>query len=330
MEDKSKENKGETVIFIVITIIYFIGVVYEISYILNMFYIPLCIISFILIKIKYNALFKEVKDYEYYRDIDFKKISATASGIILGTEKVNVNTVITAIYELAEKKVVSLKFKENRNYLKLEEHKKENIKKLLPYEKEIIKFIFEGIEDTKEYCLEEILDSAKNNANQNYILKNIEKEIKNYINEKYFLIDLRFLKGMTFAKAMLVGIIPLFIFGTFSSLLSIFILDEIIAKISVVQWIMIVILFIAYMKTKFIKLEYHEEAKKLYGLYQYMSDYSLLHEQEVKFYQLYNSYYVYAMGMGLADKFEDELGQDELNNEVRTALQFYLQNRRKI
>ena len=36
------------------------------------------------------------------------------------------------------------------------------------------------------------------------------------------------------------------------------------------------------------------------------------------------------MGLGLADKFEKELGQDTLNNEVRTALQFYLQNRRNI
>ena len=45
---------------------------------------------------------------------------------------------------------------------------------------------------------------------------------------------------------------------------------------------------------------------------------------------MYNTYYLYAMGLGLADKFENELGQEVLNNEVRTALQFYLQNREDI
>lgn len=134
---------------------------------LNMFYIPACIISFVLIKVKYNAQLKEVKDYEYYRDIDFKKINAVSSGILLGLEKVNVNTVITAIYELAEKKIVSIKYKEGKNYLKLEEHKKENINKLLTYEKEILKFIFEDIEDEKEYSLEEILENTRNNATNN-------------------------------------------------------------------------------------------------------------------------------------------------------------------
>ena len=77
------------------------------------------------------------------------------------------------------------------------------------------------------------------------------------------MVDLSFLPNMAFAKAMLAEIIPLFIFGTFFSFLSIFILDEIIAKISAVQGIIIFILFISYIRTKFIKREYHEEVEKI-------------------------------------------------------------------
>ncbi len=282
---------------------------------------------------KYNDSFKDIQEYDYYRDTDFEKISAVASGILIHTEKPNINTIITAIYELSEKEIIKIQWKEQKNFLILKEHDKAKLDTLLPYEKSIVHFIFRSIEDTNEYCLEDILKETEENSTKNYILKDIEKEIKYYINEKYFSNIADYLKKapiMSWLKlgSMLCTII--FSLGWPFVLLSFFTLNNPLSIILIIEYLINLIIVFYYSRLRFIKPTYKEELYKLYGLYSYMSDYSLLHEQEIRFYQLYNSYYVYAMGLGLADKFEKELGQDTLNNEVRTALQFYLQNRRNI
>ena len=326
------KQKNIYIILIIIVVIHFIIFATEHIYILlflNPIYIIWNVISLIYVTQNYKNSFKNIKEYEYYRNIDFKKISAVASGILMHTENTNVNTIITAIYELSEKKIIRIEWKEQKNFLKLEEHNKEKINKLLSYEKSIIRFIFENLEDTKEYSLEDILKEAEENSTKNYILKSIEKEIKNYINKTYLSkIEENlnsYLEMIGYILCILVTILewPIALVATFN-------ITDSICLVLVIEYLINLSIFIYYIKTKFLKPEYKEEFQKLYGLYSYMSDYSLLHEQEIKFYQLYNSYYVYAMGLGLADKFEKELGQATLNNEVRTALQFYKQNRRNI
>lgn len=351
-KDEEKRRKITWITFAILAIIYLIFVIFEMealspktneyrhintdSYLLviiNIIFIIFCLFSMIYIKIKYEKSLKVVQEYEYYRDIDFKKVNATISGILLNTEKININTIITAIFELSEKKIIKIKLKEGKNHITLREHNKEKIARLLPYEKKIIYFIFESNEDIKEYCLENILAEAKRDATKTYILKDIEQEIKKYANKKCYETFGNYITEPTIPLicticSMLCTII--FILGILPCIMGLANQIETKITILIVEYIVNLGLFIYLCKGKFLKQEYLEEVQKLAGLYKYMSDYTLLHEQELKFYQLYNTYYLYAMGLGLADKFENELGQGALNNDVRTALQFYIQNREEI
>lgn len=302
---------------------------------INALLIVLFVLSLFYINKTYKDKFKEVKEYEYYRNLDIKNISAVASGILTKKLKIDINTIITAIYELSEKNIIDIRWENGKNFLKLKEHNKDEINKLLSYEKSIIKFIFDNIKDTKEYCLEDILKEIQNNATKRYILKEIEKEIKNYIDKKYYYNIVDYLSNQD--KMFLAKIAPLLciIVSVFGALPAITIFITIgfsywFTNIVLVEYLINFLLVIYYCKKKFINSKYHDEVQKLHGLYAYMSDYSLLKEQELKFYQLYNTYYVYAMGLGLADKFEKELNQQELDNNVRTAIQFYMQNKEEL
>lgn len=350
MKNKEKIEKDSPLPFIIFLIIYIIMIImimdgitegnetlfmFILMVIINMLTIILSSLSFWYINKKYKDKFKEVREYEYYRNLDIKNITAVASGILTKKVKIDINTVITAIYELSEKNIIDIRWENGKNFLKLKEHNKDEINKLLSYEKSIIKFIFDNIKDTKEYCLEDILKEIQNNATKRYILKEIEKEIKNYIDKKYYYNIVDYLSNQD--KMFLAKIAPLLciIVSVFGALPAITIFITIgfsywFTNIVLVEYLINFLLVIYYCKKKFINSKYHDEVQKLHGLYAYMSDYSLLKEQELKFYQLYNTYYVYAMGLGLADKFEKELNQQELDNNVRTAIQFYMQNKEEL
>lgn len=131
---------------------------------INALLIVLFVLSLFYINKTYKDKFKEVKEYEYYRNLDIKNISAVASGILTKKLKIDINTIITAIYELSEKNIIEIKWEDGKNTLKLKEHNKTQIDQLLSYEKSIIKFIFESPKDTKEYCIEDILKEVENDA----------------------------------------------------------------------------------------------------------------------------------------------------------------------
>jgi len=282
--------------------------------------------------IKYNKELKEVQEYNYYRELKFKHVNATISGVLLKKTNVNINTILTAIYELSEKNILDIQWKENKNYITLKSHNKEEIKKLLPYQRKIVYYIFNDIDDNETYCLEEILKETKENAKKAYIIEDIEKDIKIFIKEKYYTNYLEYLKKES--KMIYMGsslYIPVFIFGGIYLIISLLTKENIVnSTVHFISVILSMMMFIYTLKGNFIKNTYFEEVKKLKGLYNYMSDYTLLKQEESKFYQLYDEYYVYAIGLGLADKFEKELGQVELNNKARKAIQFYFQNKEDI
>ena len=249
---KKDETRKIYIAFTILTALYFIIMISEQWYIfpfLNVIYIVWAAISIVYMKKKYDNSFKDIKEYEYYRDIDFKKISAVVSGILMHTEKVNVNTIITAIYELAEKNIIKIEWKEQKNFLRLEEHNKEEINNLLSYEKSIIKFIFKSPEDTNEYCLEDILKEAKEDSTKNYILKDIEKEIKNYINKKYTFNTTDYLNeihNMSWAKIGSMLCVIILIFGLPQLLFGIFSIKDPMALTVVIEYLINLPIFIYY------------------------------------------------------------------------------------
>ncbi len=297
----------------------------------NIFCTVISMLSILCVRIKYKTSLRVVKKYDYYRDTNFKYINAVASGILTKKVKIDVNTIITAIYELATKNVVEITWKEQKNFIKLLEHDKEKIKTLLPYERSIIYFIFKGPDDAIEYALEDVFKDISKDATKNYALKAIEKDIASYISTFYSKFETYAESHhMNWAKITVIPPIIIFVLGIPLFIVSLFVVFRFPYNLLFIEYIVNFIVMICYLKIRFLKFEYQDEVQKLNGLYTYLSDISELNRQELKFYQLYNSYYLYAMGLGLADKFEKELEQDKLNNEVRVALQFYLQNRRDI
>lgn len=341
-----KENSLVYTIFGITLIIYFIliinimdgvgdGILLLFIMIVNFIITTTCIVSLIFINKKYKDKFKEVKDYDYYRSLDIKDISAVASGILTKKVKIDINTVITAIYELSEKNIIEIKYKDKKNRLLLKEHDKNKINKLLPYEQSIIKFVFDSPNDTDYYCLEDILKEIEEDATKRYIVKEIEKEIEKYINKKYYNICEEYTMNQEknfFAKLSILLTIIIAIFSALPTLACLVTIrfSNLFINLFYIEYIINFIVVVYYCKLKFVNSKYHDEVKKIYGLYAYMSDYSLLKSQELKFYQLYNKYYVYAMGLGLADKFEKEFNQPVLDNDVRTALKFYMQNKEEL
>jgi len=298
-------------------------------YLINLFTIISSFISIIVTKSNYNKILKEkeIKEYEYYRNLDFKNISPTISGILLKKEKPNINTIITTIFELCEKNIVNIEVKNTKNYITLKEHRTEEIDKLLEYEKKILYLIFDNQQDTKEYCLNDIIISVKKDATTRYAFKKIEKEIKQYINKKFYSKFSDYIENMN--SLIILNLSPLafisLVLGWFPLIFALAYTP--VLYILLIEYIIIIFLSIYYMKAKFLRKKYYEEIKKLNGLYTYMTDFTLLNEKELKFYQLYDKYYLYAMGLGLANKFENELNQNILNNNVRLAFQFYIQNK---
>ncbi len=339
-----KENSLVYKVYAIITVIYFILIIntmdgakyaFPIIIILNLLIMISCISSFIFINKKYRDKFKEVKEYDYYRNLDIKNITAVASGILTKKTKIDINAIITVIYEMAEKNIIEIKYRDKKNFLSLKQHNKDIIDDLLNYEKSIIKFIFDSPEDTNKYCLEDILKELEINATKRYIVKDIEREIKDYINKKYYYNIVDYMKNQENLFFVKLSTMLCTIVTVFSALLAVIFLFAIrFANLFIILfyigYIANLISLVYYCKVKFIKSQYHSEVQKIYGLYAYMSDYSLLKTQELKFYHLYNKYYVYAMGLGLADEFEKEFNQPTLDNNVRTALQFYVQNKEEL
>lgn len=74
-------------------------------------------------------------------------------------------------------------------------------------------------------------------------------------------------------------------------------------------------------KKKWLKPEYLEEVNKLYGLYNYLKDYSDINKKEIKYVKLYEKFFLYAVGMGLEDKFENEFKQGSIDTDSISSIE---------
>lgn len=90
-----------------------------------------------------------------------------------------------------------------------------------------------------------------------------------------------------------------------------------ITKLSYFNLLLYVILlatFIYAIKAKVLKPNYYERANKVYGLCNYLKEYSLISSKELKYAKLYEKFYVYAVSLGIAKEFEQEFKQEIVDN----------------
>jgi uncharacterized membrane protein len=146
------------------------------------------------------------------------------------------------------------------------------------------------------------------------ICNNVEVDISKFYN--YFLTAINFREkivwGMFFDNVF---------FGILSVILTIIHASFWNSFLIIILYIIMLVLIIYMGKKKWLKPEYLEEVNKLYGLYNYLKDYSDINKKEIKYVKLYEKFFLYAVGMGLEDKFENEFKQGSIDTDSISSIE---------
>lgn len=286
----------------------------------------------IILKIVENKRYKETLnmklDYDYWRDVKFKDISPVEAGKLLGVEDIGINTFIVILFELEKKGILNIDYVDGKYFINLESTNLDDINNLPYYERSIVKLLFSGINDKSKLEINKVIEMIKNEPEKKVYLDNIYKKIKNNIDIKYYTNYMN--RMMENSEKYFINLIfhNNLIMNIFISIMYLCMLVPVgsVLSIPVAILSLIQVLLVIYINNaKYLKEEYVEEVRKLNGLYNYINDFSNIKEKEIKYYELYQEYFLYAVSMGIADKFEIELGYDKLANDIKTNVKFLLE-----
>jgi len=278
---------------------------------------------------KYIDSINDKNEYDYWRDINFKNITPVEAGKLLGTEKIGINTFVTILFELGKKQIFNIEAKADKFYISLKNNNIEEINKLPYYEKSIVKLLFKGTADKSKIEINEIISMIKNQPDKKVFVDNVYKHIEKDIKDKYYTNYLKrvskdsknYLAILIASNILLMNSFIGFIYiaWLFSSF-SVVIIPNILVT-AIVTMLQVIVTSNIY-KYGYIKSKYINELRKLKGLYNYINDFSNIKEKELKYYQLYEEYFLYAVSMGIADKFEVDLDYDERINNLKVNVKF--------
>ena len=286
---------------------------------------------------EYKKLIKPRMEYSYWRNVEFKNITPVEAGILSGKEKIGSNTFISILFELERQDIINIELVDKKYYISLKCRDLKKINELKEYESKIIKIVFKGTEDDSKIELLKVIKLISEDLGYKTYLDNIFKEIKNNILTKYYH------SYTDIGINSLLKVIPLFmiLINCYSLISTSFLFSDTMKQllnselhnyaicINAVGGLLVIIqivLFIKLIKTFYVKDEYLDEVYKLKGLYKYIIDFSTINEKEITHYELYERYYTYAVSMGIADKFEEELKseQDKMPTNIESNLSFLL------
>jgi len=274
---------------------------------------------------KYSDSINKKVNYDYWREVNFNHITAVEAGAILGVEKIGINTFVVILFELKRKQIFNIENIDGKYYISLKTSDLEKINSLKYYEQNIVKMLFTGTDDKSKIELKQVIELIKNNSEKKVYIDRTYKYIENEIKNKYYTSYMnnitKYSKNYLFALIILnVVIMNIFIgvvyFISLISALSIAIIPIIISII------LQLIVAININTGAYIKKEYIDEVNKLNGLYNYINDFSNIEEKELKYYELYKEYFLYAVSMGIAEKFELDLGYNEITNDLKANIEF--------
>lgn len=337
MEDKKIDIEFKSFIISFLYLIIFIFVITPLGIYGYLSFISLSIITIIvniILKRKedknYIDSINDKNEYDYWRDISFKYITPVDAGKLLGVEKIGINTFVTILFELRKKQIFNIEHKNSKFYISLKNTNLDEINKLPYYEKNIVKLLFTGTDDKSKIELNEIISMIKNDSEKKVFLDNIYEHIESDIRIKYYTSYLKYIsrdsKNNNLGLLIVVNnlIMNAFIGIIYTlTLLSAFSLDTIPIIVStIVVTLLQVILTVNINRSGYIRKEYIDEVRKLNGLYNFINDFSNIKEKELKYYELYQEYFLYAISMGIADKFEVDLGYDDIMNDMKANVEF--------
>lgn len=280
------------------------------------------LINIINVKNKLKLIYDKVPKYELWNQMDIDTINPIYAGLLLKKEKININNIISVLFMLEQKKVVSINIVGDNYYIKL--NKNQQINELDFYEYIILQLFFDNSE---EINLSDKLKEFRKNFEYKILLKRLYKEMEDNAKKEYFINIKKYIKDKWYDRY--IGII--IIYGWAWVLTGFTTQITKLSYFNLFLYILLLAMFIYSIKTKVIKPNYYERVNKVYGLYRYLKEYSLISSKEFKYVKLYEKFYVYAISLGIAKEFEEEFKQEIVDNKLvfYTQLIFSKNNKKK-
>lgn len=290
-----------------------------------LFTLDFCSTIVLILILKRNfAKYKKVYSIDYYRTLDFKIIKPIEAGFILKKRNLHYNIVIIIILELIEMNILTKEYINNKTYIRLREGITLDEIDMLYYEyRNIIKLIFSGTDDNNEYEISEIINKFKSDIYLKQYLDSFLKELKLKIKRKYFC-------GIIFNPST-----DLIIFAHCLSAILILPIIGILSTIEITNNIVIMIclyllnifIFSFYFFIDVFDEKYLYEISKLKGLYNFIDDFSNIENLDINYIEIYDKYYLYALGLGLTDKVEKKYNFNSINDNVKINFKYLFYNR---
>lgn len=292
-----------------------------------LFALNFCSIIILILVSKRNCYkYKKLNSIDYYRTLDFKLIKPIEAGYILKKKNLNYNILMIIILELIEKNILTKKYVSNKVYIKLREGiTLDEINMLLEENRNIIKLIFKGTDDNNEYEIAKIIDGFKNNFYLNRYLEIMVKELKRKTNSKYFNLLMydpyveKFTLVFWCQALSIVFSLPL---------IAMICCAEMTTSIIIMICLYLLNIFILcfYFFKKIINEKYLLEVSKLKGLYNFIDNFSNIENLDINYIEIYDKYYLYALGFGLTDKIEKKYNFNSINDEIKLNLKYLFYN----
>ena len=331
MEDKEKKYLPLLVLLSMFFVLAYVELIdrhfNSIQYVLTFFLLFGIIIlskDILVAKTKHKFKYDKVPKYEIWEDIETTIIDPIAIGYVTKRKKISLNNILSILLLLAEKKIVNIEILGNEYYISLKNIEK--IKDLKTYENTILRIFMGKLEKNKKVNLKERLTYLNKQYEYKILLKQLYKDIERDIKKKYF----RPLSKVVERKT---GIISYVIYYIISSLLIYGCIPIIVAfkmpiiLVTIINLILYMILIGIYIYEQIaiiVNPNYFKELNKLYGVSKYLIEYSSISEKEMKYVKLYEKYYIYAINLNIAEKFNKEFNQRIFDSSIILNLQLLL------
>ncbi len=284
------------------------------------------IIIYIVISLcKYKIHYSKYEKFNLYRYIDFENISPLYAGELLGIKTLPLNKILIIICGLIDKNIINVRYNNDKTFISLNKDiNLETINKLEYYESWIIKMIFKSSTDSKEYEINDIINDFKKDSQK---LAFIEKELKvlnNEMHKKYYQSYYYDLEDKNVIMFSIISCYAAFRLMQFMPTLGIFLSKEMYYLFLLyIPWIIInAILFFVY----FVKDKYIVETNKLRGLYKFLTDFSNFNNLGIKYIEIYEEYYLYALSFNLTNEVIKKYDSNNVLSGRSSSLKYIYMN----
>lgn len=301
-----------------------------------LFGIPLffTVIYVISTSIKCKIKYDKVPKYDLWMETEFKDIHPMYAGYLIGKSNIDINGVIATIFLLEDKEIFKIDIMNDEYYVSLSPKiTKEKFNELEEFEKKIVKILFKSFDDKTIVNIKEKIEEFDKQYDYKLVLDELYKEIKGQVKLDFFsnifnieIDDYNIGWNAFFSQFFSFNVINV-VFGWLFVAFNFSIPTKEYAYINLVLYLLSLFMIIFMSVSKRIKIKYLKQVNQLNGLYEYLTQYSNIKGMEIKYEKLYDKFFLYSVGMGIADKFEKEFSQGKLNNKFKLYLQI-ISNRR--